>query len=296
MAQISVRELQTVLDQELARLPQKHRAPLLLCYLEGHTRDEAARQLGWPLGTLNSRVERGRELLRTRLARRGLTLSGALSAAILTDNAVRAALPGPLVDGMIKAALAYTGAPMGAGVVSAEVAALADGALKALSVTKLRTALALLVALCGIGTGSAMFARHVLDWSPVVASAQAPLPIGAYGEKQGETKPRPEAKGRRAPVGRGPTGLDIREQATLNVPDGWVDQMRFSPDGKTLVAATGPKTLPDGSSESTVHVWDAVTGRERAKIKWHAFRLKDVAITGGGKMLAVASLDKSARL
>src|SRR6266849_5161185 len=69
---ITGRELHEILDSELARLPEKYRAPLVLCYLEGATRDEAARQLGCPLGTLKSRVERGRELLRIRLVHRGL--------------------------------------------------------------------------------------------------------------------------------------------------------------------------------------------------------------------------------
>src|SRR5262249_8005060 len=75
LAEISLREAQTVLDEEMARLPEKYRAPLVLCYLEGTTRDEAAQQLGWSLGTLKRRLEQGREMLRGRLARRGLTLS-----------------------------------------------------------------------------------------------------------------------------------------------------------------------------------------------------------------------------
>src|SRR5262249_43935879 len=65
-------DLASVLHEEVARLPEKYRAPIVLCDLEGHTYDEAARQLVWPLGTVKSRLARGRERLRSRLARRGL--------------------------------------------------------------------------------------------------------------------------------------------------------------------------------------------------------------------------------
>src|SRR5262245_21964485 len=69
------REAQAVLDAELALLPERFRAPLVLCCLEGKTRDEAARQLGWTTGTLRGRLERGREMLRARLTRRGVALA-----------------------------------------------------------------------------------------------------------------------------------------------------------------------------------------------------------------------------
>src|SRR5207244_6721272 len=73
LTEITGRELLAMLDRELAGLAAKYRAPLVLCYLEGMTRDEADQQLGCPLGTLKSRLERGRALLRTALARWGLT-------------------------------------------------------------------------------------------------------------------------------------------------------------------------------------------------------------------------------
>lgn len=64
-----------VLDQEMARLPEQYRAPLVLCYLQGRTQDEAAKQLGWPLTTLRGRLDRGRQALRKRLQQRGFDLS-----------------------------------------------------------------------------------------------------------------------------------------------------------------------------------------------------------------------------
>src|SRR5262249_57568570 len=70
-------EVRCAIDEELARLAAPLRAPLVLCYLQGLTRDEAALRLGWTLGTLKRRLERGRNLMRVRLTRRGLALTAA---------------------------------------------------------------------------------------------------------------------------------------------------------------------------------------------------------------------------
>lgn len=85
-------EVMAVLDEELARLPERYRAPLLACYHHGRTRDEAARDLGWNVRTLRRRLDKGRELLRARLAARGATLSAGLAGTALAPSA-DAALP-----------------------------------------------------------------------------------------------------------------------------------------------------------------------------------------------------------
>src|SRR5262249_37271865 len=102
-AAVAVRELAVMLDEELQRLPRPYRAPLLLCCLEGRPTDEAARQLGLPLRTLQRRLRQGRELLRRRLARQGFTLSAALLGATLGQAA--STVPAALVSATVKAAL-----------------------------------------------------------------------------------------------------------------------------------------------------------------------------------------------
>jgi RNA polymerase sigma factor (sigma-70 family) len=90
---LTLREAQTILNEELARLPEEYRAPLVLCGLEGATRDEAAHQLGWPLLKLKNHLEQARKRLRARLAARGLTLSGAFVASLFCEQWPRRPFP-----------------------------------------------------------------------------------------------------------------------------------------------------------------------------------------------------------
>src|SRR5438132_8146916 len=122
-------ELRNVLDAELLRLPEKYRTPLVLCYLEGKTNEEAARQLHWPAGTVKGRLARGRDMLRNRLARRGLAPAMTALAALMAENTASATLPAPLVLATVRAAVSFTA---GQGV-PAGVAALVRGTRGALS-------------------------------------------------------------------------------------------------------------------------------------------------------------------
>jgi RNA polymerase sigma factor (sigma-70 family) len=192
-AEVSWREVRAVLDEELQRLPERFRAPLLLCCLEGKTRDEAAQELGWSVGAVRGRLERGRELLRARLTRRGVTLSAALLAALLTEKAVTAALPAGLVVTIVKAVLpSAAGRTAAQGVVSARVVALTEGVLRAMLMTRLKFVAAVLfvVGLAGVGIG--VLTSGVLTAQPPDDPTAAP---GAAPEQDGRAADPPPAGG-----------------------------------------------------------------------------------------------------
>ena len=96
-AEVERRDLRRVLDDELMRLPEKYRAPVVLCDLEGHTREEAARRLGWPAGSMSRRLDRARSLLRHRLTSRGVALGviGLVSLAVAAAVGLATRRPGP---------------------------------------------------------------------------------------------------------------------------------------------------------------------------------------------------------
>jgi hypothetical protein len=130
----------------LQRLPERYRAPLILCYLECMTRDEAAKHLGLPPTTLYGRLERARDLLRQGLSKRGLTLGAALSATALGESVTQAALAPTFVVRSTKAAiLLAAGKPVTEGVVATKVIALTQEVIKRMFLAKLKLGAAALL-------------------------------------------------------------------------------------------------------------------------------------------------------
>jgi|GEM_PF-1036233 len=278
-------DLRSVIDEELGRLPEKYHRPMVLCYLEGLTQEEAARVLGWTKGTVSGRLARAKDLLRARLTRRGLAPAVGLWV-LGTPSGIEAAalaVPASLIGATARAAATVAFGLAETGTVSASVIALARGGLRSMLVGRLK---AVSVVLLLGALGSAVAIGHTDADDP-------PGPRGNAGSALGKTKvidpPLPET----ARVQMGTTHL--RHEAK-------VIQALFSPDGRTLATAgwdravrfwdprTGeaipgqdalkdesvPRSVdysPDGKllavgyGDGTIQLWDVVARRERFRFK-----------------------------
>ncbi len=190
-------DLRPVLDDEIARLPEKYRAPFVLCYLEGRTNEEAAAQLGCPKGTVLSRLSRGRERLRARLSRRGVALTATALALTLSHNAAQASVPAALVSPTVGAAVPFAAGTATTQIVSPSVAALTTGALKAMTLVKIKVATAVL-ALAMLGTGLVWAANGgetpaPVATAPVAPPTDEPLATPADEDRDRERPPAPAA-------------------------------------------------------------------------------------------------------
>jgi RNA polymerase sigma-70 factor (ECF subfamily) len=164
------RDLRPVLDQELSRLPDKYRVPVVLCDLEGRTLRGVAQQLGVPAGTLSGRLTAARGLLAKRLARHGLALSGGALTAALSEGAA-ACVPPPLVALTVEGAAAVAAGKVAAGVVSARAAALTEGVVRAMFVKKLKIATAV-VLLAGTAIGATLLGHRPTAAQPPAGPAR----------------------------------------------------------------------------------------------------------------------------
>jgi RNA polymerase sigma factor (sigma-70 family) len=172
-------DLKPHLDEELSRLPERYRRPVVLCYLQRKTLDEAAAELGWSRGSVKGRLERARELLRRRLSRRGATLSATALGTILTEAPLSAAVPASLFDSTQRAALLFaTGSAAGA--VAPQVIFLTKGVLRAMLLSRLSTLMyVLLVSVVVVGVavrlGSGAGADTGRDSAPDARLATDPV-------------------------------------------------------------------------------------------------------------------------
>ena len=174
LTEVSSRELLTILDDEMAGLPEECRAPLLLCCLEGMSGDEAADHLGCSPSTLKRRLRQGRELLQARLARRGIALSVAGLTTLLTGGIGAASVPTELATMTTRAAvLTGAGAPLTPGLVSPAAVALMRRLVPVVS-AKVKIAIGLLVlgGLCAVAFVSGKW--NTVGGAPEGAEARAP--------------------------------------------------------------------------------------------------------------------------
>jgi RNA polymerase sigma factor (sigma-70 family) len=271
-------DVRPVLDEELDRLGDKYRGPVALCLIQGKSHEEAARALGWPTGTVSGRLSRAKELLRLRLARRGVTCPAAGLAALLAAHGAEAVTPR-----LIAATVQAAGAPAAAAV------ELARG------VTGVRVVrwkiLSAIVMVTGVGI--------VL----VVWPGQSPGdPPAQLTTREGPTTIRLDHGSAVLAVGVSARGLVATAGPTGEVrlwnPDGsaagrceghvgGVVALTFAPDGKSLATA---------GYDGAVRLWDVPAGKLRHTLPGHGEAASGVAFAPDGKRVATAGWDGQVRL
>jgi RNA polymerase sigma factor (sigma-70 family) len=241
------RERQELLDEALRAVPAKYRTALVLCYLEGHSHEEAARRLGCSVGTFGSRLARGRKLLQRQLSRRGLALPAGALATVLAANTTTASVPAALCRTVVKDGLLAAGR---------------QGVKTLLAVKAAAVAL-----LLGVG-----FVGAWMYQPPPAAPTQSPV--------VGQTSPPVSAKAKEPGKDRYgdplPDGA-IARLGTLRFRHGFITYaVAYSPDGKVLASAGGGRGLC---------LWDAATGKLLRELEptSHSY---GVAFSPDGKWLA----------
>jgi hypothetical protein len=199
------RQAQALVDDALSRLADRYRVPIVMCDLEGRTIKDAARELGWPQGTLATRLTRGRAQLARRLAAAGLPLSGATVTTLLAPSALAAQVPAPLLYATVRAAgLFALGNTTASGAASATALALTQGVLNAMLLSKLKiaSAVVVVVAALGLGLGANLRAGAGDEGEPFAAAQQAPPEQPAEPATPGRNAGRPGKKGELRPEDR----------------------------------------------------------------------------------------------
>src|SRR5262245_3971913 len=296
-------EVRAILHAELGALPERFRGPLVLCYLEGLTQDEAAQRLGWTTTTVKGRLQRGRALLRRRLERRGLGLSTALGT-LLTGQCLAGSLPTTLVSATLRTVLPAAREGTRAATARAVLAQLAPARAHVLGAVLLVAAVAggaVLTSQPAADQPRPVSAKPVArDRQPTTDLHGDPLPDGAvarlgtvrfnHGDGLNVLHFSPDGKtvlsegGGFIRLWAAATGKELRRFATGEL--SWDDQTLLSADGKTLTLLNQEK------GNETVRVWDLDQGNEVRVLKlpvrrneWSAFRCN--ALSGDGRLCAI---------
>jgi RNA polymerase sigma factor (sigma-70 family) len=234
---LSWREVRAILHAELAALPERFREPLILCYLEGYTQDEAARRLGWAVTTVKGRLQQGRELLRGRLVRKGLDLAALLGATLVAGQSFAAPVQPMLIKATLRAVFPATGDTANSTALN-----LAHGILQLNALRKFSLLAAFVLLATAAVVGNFAFLRETpAEREPAPPAQQGPARLEVLNDAFGDPLPQ----GAIARLGT------IR----FNHGDG-LNSLHFSPDGKTVVS----------EGNGFVRTWDAATGKELAQL------------------------------
>jgi WD40 repeat protein len=239
---LSARELLGLIDREIAHLPEVYRLPLVLCDLEERTQPEAARLLGWTLGSFRGRLLRGRERLRARLSRRGIA-PAVLTATFMQGSADAASMTANLS----RLAVRFSTCPTSTQI-PASVAALTREGIRGLMLSKLRFASIILLAASTLVAGVGLLAL----------STPSPQPA----EERAEDKPSATPPSARPQVRRDQAGDPLPAEAlsrlgTIRFRHGdSIHSLAFTPDGKTIVA----------QGYDDLRIWELATGKQIPRV------------------------------
>jgi RNA polymerase sigma factor (sigma-70 family) len=246
-------EMRAVLDVEIGALAEKYRTPLVLCYLEGRSYDQAARELGCPKSTLASRLAKALSLLRARLQRHGIGLTAAALTATLSEMAEAAPVSALLTANTVKAAaLAAVGKGVAEGFITAKALLLAKEAVAGMVWVKKIVMMAVVMSLSLGGAGWAEYAvsRAQSDQHPEARVVQPEAPVRVAAPDPA-AKPRVDLHGDPLPKGA------VSRLGTVRFNHGGrLNSLFFMPDGKTIVS--------EGTGR--IRLWDAASGKELREI------------------------------
>ncbi len=266
LARLTARELLSVVDEEIARLPKAQRSAVVLCCLEGRTQEEAARLLGRTAGSLRGHLERGRQRLHERLQRRGISLPAALAVVAVSRGETTTVL---LMRNTVKAALHSD--------LGSSAAALANSVLKTMVWGKLAgvATVALTLALVASTTAALVYRGLAVevpeDKKPAVSAAPREADVS-------KPKVRTDALGDPLPDGA------IRRLGTLRFRHsgnggGSICNLLLTRDGKTLVSN-------DYYGSRTVCVWEMATGKLLHQFPG-TYEWRNIALSPDGKLVAI---------